>query len=761
MYFKQSKWDEPLIFELGSEGRRGFIPPKIENEIINEVGDVLSLIPESVKRKELPQLPQLSEVEVMRHFIKLSQMNYCVDLGPYPLGSCTMKYNLRISERLVKHEGLAWVHPYQDEETVQGLLEIMYKLGKWLAKITGMYEFCLQPSAGAHGELLGALIIRAYHKLNGELGKRKEMIVPDSAHGTNPASAAMAGFKVVVVPSGEDGCIDVEALKSAVSEKTAGLMLTNPNTLGLFERRIIEVADIIHEVGGLLYYDGANLNAIIGRVRPGDMGFDIVHLNLHKTFGTPHGGGGPGSGPVGVVEELEKFLPVPRIAYDGKRYYLDYNKPYSIGKIKSFYGNVAVLVKAYVYILSMGAEGLKEASEIAVLNSTNFTITDLSLNTIEKQTETIDWQYEEDARKGFKHFMLKEIFEQPAAVENALRGRTIEGEGVSKLGGLQPVAPNLDKINRLTFLSCGTSYYAGIYGKYVFRRLTGLNVDVEYASEFRYMDLKLSERDCVLAVSQSGETADTLAALKEAKRKGALTLGLVNVVGSTISKETDAGVYNHAGPEIGVASTKIFTSQCVILTLMALLIGRNHHLSVNEGIHIIRGLKALPEQIRSILKQSEYIRKLAGKYVNSKGFYFIGRHFNYPIAREGALKLKEISYIHAEGYPAGEMKHGAISLIDKEFPTIALATRDFSYEKMVSNIQEIKARKGPVLSVVSEGDRYLPELVDDIITVPDTLDILQPILNVITLQLFAYHIADIKGREIDKPRNLAKSVTVE
>jgi len=369
MYFKQSKWDEPLIFELGSEGRRGFIPPKIENEIINEVGDVLSLIPESVKRKELPQLPQLSEVEVMRHFIKLSQMNYCVDLGPYPLGSCTMKYNLRISERLVKHEGLAWVHPYQDEETVQGLLEIMYKLGKWLAKITGMYEFCLQPSAGAHGELLGALIIRAYHKLNGELGKRKEMIVPDSAHGTNPASAAMAGFKVVVVPSGEDGCIDVEALKSAVSEKTAGLMLTNPNTLGLFERRIIEVADIIHEVGGLLYYDGANLNAIMGRVRPGDMGFDIVHLNLHKTFGTPHGGGGPGSGPVGVVEELEKFLPVPRIAYDSKRYYLDYNKPYSIGKIKSFYGNVAVLVKAYVYILSMGAEGLKEASEIAVLNS--------------------------------------------------------------------------------------------------------------------------------------------------------------------------------------------------------------------------------------------------------------------------------------------------------------------------------------------------------------------------------------------------------
>ena len=399
--------------------------------------------------------------------------------------------------------------------------------------------------------------------------------------------------------------------------------------------------------------------------------------------------------------------------------------------------------------------------EMAVLNSTDFTITDLNLNAVEKHEETIDWEYEENALKGFKHFMLKEIFEQPKGIENAMRGRVMESEGISKLGGLQPVADQLKKINNLTFLSCGTSYYAGLYGKYVFNRLNGLNVSLEYASEFRYMDLKISEKDCILAISQSGETADTLAALKEAKRKGALTLGLVNVVGSSISKVTDAGVYNHAGPEIGVASTKIFTSQCVILTLIALFAGRNQHLSVNEGIRIVRGLKALPEQIRNILKQSEYIRKLAEKYLNAKGFYFIGRHFNYPVAREGALKLKEISYIHAEGYPAGEMKHGAISLIDEQFPTIALATRDFSYEKMVSNIQEVKARKAPVLAVISESDHYLPELVDNIIKVPETLDILQPILNVIPLQLFAYHVADLKGREIDKPRNLAKSVTVE
>ena len=399
--------------------------------------------------------------------------------------------------------------------------------------------------------------------------------------------------------------------------------------------------------------------------------------------------------------------------------------------------------------------------EMAIINGGDFVITDLNLNTIEKKAEIIDWEVEEDAKRGFKHFMLKEIHEQPETVENALRGRTMESEGIAKLGGLEPVMDRLNAIDQLTFLSCGTSYYAGLYGKYVFGRLTGLNVNLEYASEYRYMDLKLSSHDCVLAISQSGETADTLAALREARRKGALTLGLVNVVGSTISKETDAGVYNHAGPEVGVASTKIFVSQCTILTLMALLLGRNQNLSVNDGIRIIRGLKALPEQIRTILNKNDQIRSLAEKYIDAKGFYFIGRHFNYPIAREGALKLKEISYIHAEGYPAGEMKHGAIALIDEHFPTIALATQDFSYEKMISNIQEVKARKGPVVAVALEQDRYIGDVADDVITVPVTSALLQPILNVIPLQLFAYHVADLKGCSIDKPRNLAKSVTVE
>jgi len=399
--------------------------------------------------------------------------------------------------------------------------------------------------------------------------------------------------------------------------------------------------------------------------------------------------------------------------------------------------------------------------EMAVLNSENVSITDLNLNRIEKREETIDWQVEEDEKKGFKHFMLKEIYEQPETLENAIRGRLIEGEGVSKLGGLQPVLQRLKKLQKMTFISCGTSYYAGIYGKYIFSRLTGLDVNVEYASEYRYMDLKLSENDCVVAISQSGETADTLAALREAKRKGALTLGLVNVVGSTIAKETDAGIYNHAGVEIGVASTKIFVSQCTILVLMALLIGRNQNLSINEGINLNRHLKNLPNQVRELLKKGDKIRELASKYSKYRDFMYMGRNLNYPIAREGALKLKEISYVHAEGYPAGEMKHGAISLIDENFPTIAIVTEDFSYEKMVSNIQEIKARSGKVIAVANIGDEKIAEIVDDVIYVPRTVELLQPILNTIPLQLFAYHFADLKGCDIDKPRNLAKSVTVE
>jgi glycine dehydrogenase subunit 2 len=280
-----------------------------------------------------------------------------------------MKYNPKINDQLSELESFGTLHPYQDEKTLQGILRILYSLERWFAELTGTHEVCLQPSAGAHGELLGTMLMRQCHKYNGNCEKRTEVIVPDSAHGTNPASASMAGFNVIVIPSGKDGCVNLAALKSAVSDRTAGFMLTNPNTLGIFEKNIGEIAEVVHDAGGLLYYDGANLNPLLCKARPGDMGFDIVHINVHKTFGTPHGGGGPGAGPVGVSEDLAKFLPVPRIVMEDESYHLSYDRPNSIGKIRCFYGNIAVLVRAYAYILSLGEEGLKDVAEISVLNA--------------------------------------------------------------------------------------------------------------------------------------------------------------------------------------------------------------------------------------------------------------------------------------------------------------------------------------------------------------------------------------------------------
>jgi len=366
--FRQAKWSEPTIFEMGSRGRRGYSLPVLDEDLKLTFA-VESSLPEHLKRKVELDLPELSEVEVVRHFIRLSQMNFGVDGGFYPLGSCTMKYNPKINEAIASSDKVHWMHPHQPEETMQGTLEIMYRLASWLAEVTGTDKVSLQPAAGAHGELAGTLMIRAYHKHHGELAHRNEIIVPDSAHGTNPASASMAGFKVIVVPTGKDGCVEIEALKGAVSSKTAGLMLTNPNTLGIFEEKILEIEKTVHEAGGLLYYDGANLNAILGKTRPGDMGFDIVHLNLHKTFSTPHGGGGPGAGPVGVKKYLEEFLPVPLVEFDGRCYHLDYAVPHTIGKIGAFYGNYEVLVRAFAYILTMGAEGLEKTAEVAVLNA--------------------------------------------------------------------------------------------------------------------------------------------------------------------------------------------------------------------------------------------------------------------------------------------------------------------------------------------------------------------------------------------------------
>lgn len=347
-----------FIFERSKKGRKAYsLPPPIK--------DIKIEIPEKLKRKTL-DLPEVSEIDIVRHFVKLSQNNYGVDSGFYPLGSCTMKYNPKINEEIASWEKVTDIHPYQDEFTVQGALEIMYKLGKALCEIAGVDDITLQPAAGAHGEYVGIKMIKKYLKMKGL--DKNEIIVPDSAHGTNPASSAMAGLRVVEIPSNEKGCVDLDALHEAVNEKTAGLMLTNPNTLGIFEENIKEIAEIIHDAKGLLYYDGANLNALMGIVKPGTMGFDIVHFNLHKTFSTPHGGGGPGSGPVGVKNFLKEYLPYPLVGYDGKKYYLNYDLKNSIGKVKGFYGNFGVIVKAYAYILTMG-NSLTNVSERAVLNA--------------------------------------------------------------------------------------------------------------------------------------------------------------------------------------------------------------------------------------------------------------------------------------------------------------------------------------------------------------------------------------------------------
>ncbi|MBN8200452.1 aminomethyl-transferring glycine dehydrogenase subunit GcvPB [Bacillus sp. NTK034] len=358
------KEDQPLIFELSTEGRIGYSLPEMD---IPEI-DLVELLPEGYLREEEPELPEVSELDIMRHYTALSKRNHGVDSGFYPLGSCTMKYNPKINENVARFNGFAHLHPLQDESSVQGALELMYDLQEHLIEITGMDEVTLQPAAGAHGEWTGLMMIRAYHEANGDT-KRTKVVVPDSAHGTNPASATVAGFETVTVKSDENGLVDLEDLRRVVGEDTAALMLTNPNTLGLFEENILEMAEIVHGAGGKLYYDGANLNAVLSKARPGDMGFDVVHLNLHKTFTGPHGGGGPGSGPVGVKADLIPFLPKPVLVKNGDQYEFDYDRPQSIGRVKPYYGNFGINVRAYTYIRTMGPDGLKAVTENAVLNA--------------------------------------------------------------------------------------------------------------------------------------------------------------------------------------------------------------------------------------------------------------------------------------------------------------------------------------------------------------------------------------------------------
>ena len=402
-----------------------------------------------------------------------------------------------------------------------------------------------------------------------------------------------------------------------------------------------------------------------------------------------------------------------------------------------------------------------EDKEIGYITRDSYVIKTLDNHTLKKEISEIDIDIDEITKSGYPHYMLKEIMEQPESLRNTMRGRTVFSEGIVKLGGLIGYEDRLLNSNRIIISACGTSWHAALAGEYLFENYAGIPVEVEYASEFRYRNPIIDKNDTVIFISQSGETADTLAALKEAKRKGALVLGIVNVVGSSIARASDAGVYIHAGPEIGVASTKAFTSQIMVLSLITMLLARRKNMSVTQGREVIKAMEELPDKVAEILKHNDMIEKVSEQFADAKNFLYLGRGIHFPVALEGALKLKEISYIHAEGYPAAEMKHGPIALIDENMPTVFVAPKDAVYEKVLGNIEEVKARNGKVLAIADENDDKIKSLADYVITIPKTHDMLMPILTVIPLQLLAYHIAVKKGLNVDQPRNLAKSVTVE
>jgi glucosamine--fructose-6-phosphate aminotransferase (isomerizing) len=399
--------------------------------------------------------------------------------------------------------------------------------------------------------------------------------------------------------------------------------------------------------------------------------------------------------------------------------------------------------------------------QLCVLTDHDWHIYDQDEVRVDARIHQIDWDPGDSDKGTFEHFMLKEIYEQPEALENAMRGRLVDQDASAHFGGLNLDTQQLRRADRLILTACGTSYHAGLVGEYLFEELARIPVEVEYASEFRYRNPPIDRNTIVLAITQSGETADTLAALRESKRKGHPTLALCNVVGSSIAREADGGVYLHAGPEIGVASTKAFTSQVAVLTMLALYLGRMRHLSSIQGARMIEELRAMPDAIRQTLQCHASVREIAARYFQVDNFLYLGRQYLYPVALEGALKLKEISYIHAEGYPAAEMKHGPIALVDANTPSVFLIPRGAVFDKVMSNLEEIKARGGPVIAIACEGDEEVAARADDVIYVPTVPDYLQPLVAVVPLQLLAYHIALLRGCDVDKPRNLAKSVTVE
>ncbi len=402
-----------------------------------------------------------------------------------------------------------------------------------------------------------------------------------------------------------------------------------------------------------------------------------------------------------------------------------------------------------------------EDGEVVEIKKNGYKTYDLLKNLVNKEITDIDWEIEAIEKQGFDHFMLKEIFEQPETITNAFRGRKIIESGNAKLDGLRLTNEELNEIKRIIFIACGTSWHAGLIGEYLIEEYARIPVEVEYASEFRYRKPILSKGDLVIVISQSGETADTLAALREAKAKGIKVLGITNIVGSTIARESDGGVYIHAGAEIGVASTKAFTSQITVLILLTILLARRKDMTAEEGRAYLEELRKIPKLVKKILDNSDVVKDIAEIYRDNHNFLYLGRGLQFPVALEGALKLKEISYIHAEGYPAAEMKHGPIALIDEQMPVVFIAIKDEVYSKILSNIQEVRARHGKIIAIASEGDKEIKKYCDHIIYIPRVSKMFYPLLTVIPLQLLAYHIAVLRGENVDQPRNLAKSVTVE
>lgn len=427
-----------------------------------------------------------------------------------------------------------------------------------------------------------------------------------------------------------------------------------------------------------------------------------------------------------------------------------------VGKDENYIASDATPILQYTKQMIFLDDG-----EIAEVTKGNVRLFNLESKSVSKVIENIEWDAEQAEKQGYEHFMLKEIHDQPTVFEDAIRGRFNLDEGTAVLGGLNMTDQQMREINRVIFIACGTASYAGMVGKYAFERLVGIPAEVEVASEFRYKDPVVDDKTLVFVISQSGETADTLAALREAKRKGAHVRGIVNVVGSTIARETEGGTYIHAGPELAVASTKAYTNMVAVALLYSIQFGRARRVSVATGQRLINALLEIPAKMNEILAQKDTIKAIAEKYKDVHDFLFIGRGINYPVALEGSLKLKEISYIHAEAYPGGEMKHGPLALICPEFPTFAIMTKNQLYEKMRSNIEEIRAREGKVVMIATQGDERASELAEDVIYVPQTMELLEPLLNTLPTQLFSYYVAVALGRDVDRPRNLAKSVTVE